>query len=366
MKDMLTKNISFAYNEALELIIAMGMVACEEQMEEVAKEYKFELDPLATDFHQEAREQLSPHALRELEFFFKYNFLHKALDFGFYLSICDCPKIQSAEEWIAELDQIPADKIMAGMVYGVYHDKMDELLQGRDWEYWKEVQRDLPALIELVKATEPHPEVAGAFEPLLECLTHPLEAKHRYMQVIRQFYQDAYKPWAKRIKDLSEASALHYGDSFKEEPETFIRETNKSEPALYDLPTIFHISFLSQVSNHLIYSNNGQHAWVIFGIHNDRVFGPDADREKVELFFKALSDKRRMDFVSLLRVQPRYGAELAAELGITPAAVNYHANFLFFLDLLEMKRSDHRMYYHLKTERLRELLALTSKVLLDE
>ena len=74
MKEMLTKNISFAYNEALELVIAMGMVACEEQMEEIAKEYKFEMDPLALDFHQEAREQLSPHALRELDFFSNITF----------------------------------------------------------------------------------------------------------------------------------------------------------------------------------------------------------------------------------------------------------------------------------------------------
>lgn len=366
MKDMLTKNITFAYNEAMELIIAMGMVACEEQMEEVANEYKFEMDPLALEFHNEARERLSPHTLRELEFFFKYNFLHKALDFGFYTSICNCPKIQSAEEWISKLDQTPAEDIMFGMVYGVYHDKMDELLQGRNWDYWAEVKSDIPALIELVKVTEPQPEVAGAIGPLLECLNHPPEAKQRYMQLIRQFYKDAYKPWAKRIKELSEASVLHYGDSFMVDPEQFIRETNKSEPAIYDIPTTFHISFLSQINNHFIYSEGGTYAWVLFGIHNDRVFGPAADREKVELFFKALSDKRRMDFVSLLRERPCYGAELATELGITPAAVNYHANFLFFLDLLEMKRSDHRMYYHLKTDRLRELLALTSKVLLDE
>ncbi|AJS57358.1 winged helix-turn-helix domain-containing protein [Paenibacillus sp. IHBB 10380] len=365
MKDLLNKNIRFAYNEAIEMIVSMGMIACEGQMLALAEDYKLEMDPLALSFHEETQARLSPHTLRELQFFFQYHFLHKGLDFAFYESIGSSVEPQSAEEWITSLEQTPAEKVVAQMVFGVYYDKMDELLQDMDWE---DVKKDLRLLSEIVKKTKPQPEVVEAHEPLLECLAHPEETKLRYMQLIRQFYHDAFVLWRDQFRKESEQASLVYKELFHTNPERFIRGINKIDPAIYDIPTTFHISFISQIGNHHLTFNTGTSwiGWVIFGIHNDRVFGPAADREKTELFLKAFSDKRRLDFLMLLRKRPHYGKEIATKLGITPAAVNYHANFLFFLNLIELKREDHRLYYHLDVDKLRELLALTTRVMLDE
>lgn len=365
MKELLKKNIRFAYNEALEFVVSMGMVACEDQMAALAEDYRIETDPLADSFHDEARARLSPHALRELQFFFQYHFLHKGLDFGFYESICISSKPQSAEEWITSLEQRPAEKVVSEMVYGVYHDQMDDLLQGMDWEV---IKMDLGLLTELVKKTEPQPELIKAHDPLLECLAYPEETKLRYMHLIRLFYHDAFAPWKDRFREESERATLVYKELFHANPERFIRELIKTEPATYDVPTVFHISFISQVGSYSLLLNTGTSwiGWVIFGIHNDRVFGPAADRAKTELFLKAFSDKRRLDFLLLLRERPHYGQELAKALKITPAAVNYHANFLLFLDLLEMKREDHRMYYHLNKDKLQELLAVITRVMLEK
>ncbi|MEC0090337.1 ArsR/SmtB family transcription factor [Paenibacillus macquariensis] len=365
MKDLLNKNITFAYNEALEMIVSMGMVACEGQLLALAEEFKIELDPLASSFHDETHERLSPHTLRELQFFFQYHFIHKGLDYAFYESICSSTEALSAEEWITVLAQSPADKVVAQMVYGVYWDQMEDLLQGQEWDA---IKMDLRILSELVHDTKPQQELIQAHEPLLECLAHPEETKLRYMQLIRLFYNEAFVHWRERFKEESERASVIYQAQFHANPERFIRDLNKVEPAVYDIPTNFHISFISQVGNHHLSFNTGTswNAWVIFGIHNDRVFGPAADREKTELFLKAFSDKRRLDFLLLLQERPHYGQEIATKLGITPAAVNYHSNFLFFLNLLEMKREDHRMYYHLNMDKLRELLAVTTSVLLGE
>ncbi|OAB35971.1 ArsR/SmtB family transcription factor [Paenibacillus glacialis] len=365
MKDLLNTNISFAYNEALEMIISMGMIACKGQLLALAEDYKLELDPLALTFHNDAQARLSPHTLRELQFFFQYHFLHKGLDFAFYESICSLTKPQSAEEWINMLEQSPAEHVVVQMVYGVYWDQMEEFLQGQEWET---VKIDLRLLTELVTDTTPQPELINAHAPLLECLAHPEETKLRYMQLIRLFYRDAFVLWKDRFREESEQASLIYKEYFHANPVRFIQEFNKVEPAVYDIPTTFHISFISQIGNHHISINTGTAwiSWVIFGIHNNRVFGPAADREKTELFLKAFSDKRRLDFILLLQERPHYGQELAKKLGITPAAVNYHANFLFFLNLLEMKREDHRMYYHLNIDILRELLAVTTRVMLGE
>lgn len=363
MKVPLKKNISFAYNEAFELIVLMGMIACEPQMVKTAEEYRIELDPLNNEIFKDAGNKMSPHMLRELQFFFGYDFFHKALDYAFYESIASSRQPLSAASWIERLEEAEASEISANMVYGVYYDKMEELLQGREWE---EIRKDRLALIERVKATLPLDEVKEAQEPLLECLKHPEETKRRYMMLISQFYRDIFAGWSEVIGEESERALDRYEAFFKGDPERFIRDIHKSEPEIFQVPSTIHVSFVSQVGNHHIWPFGGSHFWVIFGVFNDRVFGPAADREKAELFFKALSDKRRIDFIMLLRERPRYGSELAAELGITPAAVIYHANFFFFLDLVEFRRSDHRLYYHLNKERLRELLALTAKVMLDE
>ena len=366
LNGLLLRNIRFAYNEALEFIVAMGMQACEEQLQAMAEDYKIEMDPLAVSFHEDAATKLSPHTYRELQFFFNYNFFHKALDFGFYESICTHPEPQSAEAWIVKLEQIPAGKIIAEMVMGVYHDKLDELLNGADWET---VKQDLSLLTGLVRNTLPHKELLHAQAPLLECLAYPEECKVRYMQLLRQFYKDVFVHWKDQLKQRSEQGSAHYEAIFLAAPERFIRDIHKNDPELFTyIPSTFHVSLISQVGNHFLnfVTESGNVGWVIFGIHNERVFGPTADRERTELFLKAFSDKRRLDLLLLLKKRPHYGQEIASALGITPAAVNYHSNFLFFLDLITFKREDHRLYYHLNSERLRELLALTTKVMLEE
>lgn len=346
------------------MVIAMGMFACQEQMLQAAEEYRIDLNTKYLEMYEEAKTKLSPHMLRELQFFFGYDFFHKALDFAFYESIAASRQPLTAELWIDRLKETEAAETVANMVFGVYVDKMEELLDGAEWE---QVRENMGLLIERVKLISPQREVSDARGPLLECMEHPEETKHRYLGLISRFYRDVFVHWSEWIREESERALARYETSFGADPERFL-ENFKCERGLFQHPATFHISFVSQVANHHIWPvNRGvNHFWVLFGAYNDRVYGPAADREKAELFFKALSDKRRMEFILLLRERPRYGGEIAAELGITPAAVIYHANFFFFLNLVEFKRKDHRLYYHLNAEKLRELLEISSRVLLHD
>lgn len=78
------------------------------------------------------------------------------------------------------------------MVYGVYYDKLDELLEGNDWEI---VKKDTRLMAELVARTKPQLDVIEAQGPLLECLAYPEETKLRYMQLLNQFYKDVFSLW---------------------------------------------------------------------------------------------------------------------------------------------------------------------------
>ncbi|MCL6458048.1 MAG: hypothetical protein K6T85_08585, partial [Gorillibacterium sp.] len=270
--------------------------------------------------------------------------------------------VQSANAWIEKLAKQPAEEIVTVMVYGVYYNNLEDLLQKRDWE---DVKQDLKALQDDVRSTKPAVEQGEAQALLLEYLAYPEEAKQRYLMLIRQFYQITFLPWAERIREISESAMDRFNDFFQADPEKFLRDYHKDDPIAFHNKTNFHVSFAAQVGNYR-YAFGYPVEWIIFGAVNDQIFGETAEQERVELFFKAFSDKRRLEFIALLRVKPRYGKEIAESLGITPAAVTYHANFMFFLDLLEMKRSEHRIYYHLKEDKLRELLALASKVLLGD
>ncbi len=361
---MLKEKLTFRYREPLEFIISMGMLACEEAMLKLAEDYKIQIDPLLKEFFDYAREHLSAHSLRELKVFFGHDFFHGSLNMCCYRLLAFRPEIDQVAELIEALKQENEESLVSGMVYDVYYDRMDEFLDG---EQWDERSGDLPFLMERVKRQPPADSVATAREPLLECLSHPKEAKQRLLHLLMQVDQGAFEPWKDRFRAMSEPGLNRYKELFEENPAKFIREYEKLSPDFYiqENQTIVHVSFCLQVGNYYM-AFGSEVGLYLFGLRNEEIFGTAATLEKVEQFFKAMSDNRRLKMISLLLKRPHYGTEIAEVLGITPAAVSYHANFLFFLDLIEMKRTDHRLYYHLRKERMSELLQMAGRVLLEE
>jgi len=73
--------------------------------------------------------------------------------------------------------------------------------------------------------------------------------------------------------------------------------------------------------------------------------------------YRLLADPARWTLIQLLVAAPRYGQELAELLGLSIATISHHMNGLKKLDLVDIRRDEHRLYYHLRTDRLRALLA---------
>ncbi|MEO3946090.1 ArsR family transcriptional regulator [Gorillibacterium sp. CAU 1737] len=360
---MLRERLTFRYWEPLEFLISMGMIACEDAMRKLAEDYKVEFDPLMDEFLTYARENLSAHTMRELKFFLGHDFFHKSFDISAYQFLTLHPELDNVEAFLEALKKEPLESLIGSTVLGVYYDRLDELMEGESWETKKQ---DLPFLLQQVKKVSPMPVMAGAHQPLLECLSHPEEARQRFLLMMEQVHLAVFAPWRQRISAITESAVSHYRSQFEEDPSAFIRFYNKATPDLFALESriVLHVSFCLQMGNHNM-SFDG-FALYLFGIFNEKVFGPEASLEKLERFFKAMSDKRRLAMLQLLLKRPHYGTELAEALGITPAAVNYHANFFFFLDLLQLKRDDHRLYYHVDQEKMKELLQLAGQMLLKE
>lgn len=82
-----------------------------------------------------------------------------------------------------------------------------------------------------------------------------------------------------------------------------------------------------------------------------------APPETYQDLYRLLADPARWTLIQLLVAAPRYGQELAELLGLSIATVSHHLNGLKRLDLVDIRRAEHRLYYHLRTDRLRALLA---------
>ena len=82
--------------------------------------------------------------------------------------------------------------------------------------------------------------------------------------------------------------------------------------------------------------------------------------------YRLLADPARWSLIQLLVAAPRYGQELSELLGLSIATVSHHLNVLKRLDLVDIRRDEHRLYYHLRTDRLRALLAGAEQRLLME
>lgn len=82
-----------------------------------------------------------------------------------------------------------------------------------------------------------------------------------------------------------------------------------------------------------------------------------APPETYQEVYRLLADPARWTLIQLLVAAPRYGQELAELLGLSIATVSHHLNGLKRLELVDIRRDEHRLYYHLRTDRLRSLLA---------
>jgi DNA-binding transcriptional ArsR family regulator len=82
-----------------------------------------------------------------------------------------------------------------------------------------------------------------------------------------------------------------------------------------------------------------------------------APPETYQDVYRLLADPARWALIQLLVAAPRYGQELAELLGLSIATVSHHLNGLKRLELVDIRRDEHRLYYYLRTDRLRALLA---------
>ena len=72
--------------------------------------------------------------------------------------------------------------------------------------------------------------------------------------------------------------------------------------------------------------------------------------------FKVLADKQRRDILVMLKNGRMNAGEIAAALGVTPAALSYHLKLLKGADLIMEYRQKNYVYYEINTSVFEELI----------
>lgn len=340
--------VTITYAENMELVYMMLKLANFQRLRELAEQLMFDMNTKETQLMEQASQALTPHQRRELAFFFEGPVVHTGMEYGFIQTIL--PNIEQTDTngWLSRLEAASGQEVVEQMVFGACINQLDEWFQGNSWSNLFEDKAKLRTRLESMKFSDEQDRVRCS---LLECIDNPEEAKERYLALIRQFYLRAFQPIEPQLKTITDAAIERYRIAFEENPSAFITDCLRLDPSCIDKPVIIHVSVSSQVGS-AYYGGNLPVDWAVIGNYNDYYFGEAAVTEKLEKLFKALSDRKRLEFMLLLKQRQRFGKELAEELGITPGAVTYHAGFLLAANLIEIHKSDNRHYYRIHADQV--------------
>ncbi|EQC1534387.1 ArsR/SmtB family transcription factor [Clostridium botulinum] len=88
------------------------------------------------------------------------------------------------------------------------------------------------------------------------------------------------------------------------------------------------------------------------------------NKGELVLKLKALSDKSKLEIISLLKAGPKYSLEIAEALKLTPATVSYHMGSLLECSMVVVEKKQGKVYYHLNKIGLKNFIDELNNMLL--
>ena len=192
------------------------------------------------------------------------------------------------------------------------------------------------------------------------------ETQLRFRYVVGEFLHRCYLPVEDALREMSRESVEAMTTQFWSEQEMFYAQFLKMESASFKPDVVVHMSPLTEVGCQVwLTPSDSQCDYVRIGTRTPELIVHHNDRKVVDSFRKVLSDKQRMTIMELLAGRPWYGQELAQQLGISAASISHHMSLLLDLNLVQIERSEHRVYYKLQRRRLKQLFEMLQRSLLE-
>lgn len=357
-------NVSFIVSSPVEFIYAAYTVAEYESIVSTYEEEKVEVNIKFKDIVENMRSRISRFLKNEFSYFFESG--HGALGgIGFIACrhvIITNPDIGSVNDLLTIIEETPEPElfnIVVKLILQLNRNKQIEEICN-----WDAVGADFESMITLVNDTII--EDSNFKEKILECLENPSETKLRLSLMLSQFYEKFYQPIETEVLSELNQFKISYEKAFSSNPERFTRQYLHTELSTISSKHEIHISFFRHTGYDIWINRKTDRALACLGAFSDQVFGDEKLKENTILFFKTLSDRKRIDIIDLLTDRAWYVYELAEKLNMSSATISYHLGMLLDLGIVHFERYDHRIYYSLNKDKLKELSDNAIKNLLRE
>ncbi|MEW9093786.1 MAG: winged helix-turn-helix domain-containing protein [Clostridiaceae bacterium] len=170
----------------------------------------------------------------------------------------------------------------------------------------------------------------------------------------RNAYNEAYKVIEKPLSKLL-SNYIKYVNSNKCEILNNIIKDNDNEISV--IPTLAFGASLVEFKNTYFMG-------VLYELISKECINCMGRKGELVLKLKALSDKSKLEIISLLKDGSKYSLEIAEALKLTPATVSYHMSSLVEFSMVVVEKKQGRVYYHLNKIGLKNFIDELNSTLL--
>jgi len=282
--------------------------------------------------------------------------------------IANLPNGDDTDAFLSSLHAVPEHRVVAHILHEAGEFAADA---PRGPGVWRSLIAD-PAWASHYVRHFMHPAPADP-EPLLAIIARPAAARDGLIELFRTLLPTAIAPLLPELSTIGTAAVTHLREEFRRSPDDFAVAfvpydvwSGTTADALF-WPSAFlgggRIATTIDDPSLSLVAYGADGLTVISSPQRPDSAAPGevvpevAPPETYQDVYRLLGDPARWMLIQLLVAAPRYGQELAELLGLSIATVSHHLNGLKRLDLVDIRRDEHRLYYHLRTDRLRALLA---------
>lgn len=258
------------------------------------------------------------------------------------------PQIKQVEEFIESIRESSIEELMIVLTSTIYHKVTNKSLIGdirRD-----EISSDVSKMLELVQSLTIKDDNLRNF--YVEFLKHPNEFKVRLLMLFTNFYE-VYKEVFDKIEERMQPHIVAYQKELDQDPKAFFRKYLVCDSDAFGADLYIHVSLarLAGADFWTSYSEDSSE-WVVLGCHSKDYMEKSDDSEQMLGFLKAISDKKRLQIIELLKKEPSYVNEIAEKMEMTAPTASYHLTQLQTYDIVDYERFEHRFYYKLNKDKL--------------
>lgn len=336
-------SVTIVNHPPMEFLYALFAVGTRKHFLSMMGDFRLPPDQDFMELMERLDEALSPFQRQELAYFYGLS----GLGYLFYKTVLRNGSESDVPSLIAQLEQAGPAAFL--------HDMMMSVCPGIYRDADAAGDADVERLSQMLRQASFQDEERR--QRALEAAAYPEEVHGRFVFFLKQFYRSGYSGLQQWIGELLSPVLAAYRKEYDEAPERFTRQYLNTPYQELSGSTVVHVSLFKQVGWHTYrLEEPGLPQWFILGIHGTHAPGDIAGPEQLTLFFKALSDPKRIEIVRLLSERPYYGQELAEKLNVTAATISYHMTFLLNQNMVVYERMDNRFYYSLHIGAIEQLL----------